>query len=101
MYYIFKIGERQFIGQKGDKINLPFSSEAKEKETLELDSVLCTFDKDYKDINIGKSKLDTKLKLKILKVYKGDKMHIIKFKKRKRYSKKIGFRPKLMQVEIL
>ena len=101
MYYIFKIGERQFIAEEGDKINLPFSGNAKEKETLEIETILCSFDKDYKTINIGKPNLKEKLKLKVIRVFKGDKINVIKFKKRKRYSKKIGFRPKLMQVEVL
>ncbi|QQG46784.1 MAG: 50S ribosomal protein L21 [Candidatus Azosocius agrarius] len=99
MYAVVSIGGRQykvFENQifKIDKLGVDVGSE------IEFTNVLVLF-KDNKFL-FGKPYIvDCKIKLYILNHDKEKKINIIKFRRRKHYMKKIGFRSWYTQVKVL
>lgn len=71
----------------------------KEEEVFEVDKVLLLTDKD--NTEIGQPYLPkTKVKLKVVKHFKGKKIRVSRFKAKSRYSKVSGFRPSLSRLRV-
>lgn len=98
MYAVIEQSGHQYKvipGAEFDVDNLSFE----EGKVFTNDKVLLLVDGD--NIRIGKPYLrDIKVELKVVKNYKGEKIHILRFRAKSRYTKRKGFRPKLSRVKV-
>lgn len=98
MYAIISIGGQQFKVEKDQKLFVN-RLEGQEGDTVELGNVMLMADGD--NFSIGSPSIDkAKVKVKILKQEKGDKVIIFKKKRRKGYKVKRGHRQHLSQVQV-
>ena len=99
MFSIVEHGGFQFKVSQGDKIRLPLMEVEKGAE-IALEKVLLVGDND--NIKIGTPVVDgAVVKAKVLDHEKGDKIIIMKKKRRKTYKRRTGHRQQYTKVEIL
>jgi len=96
-FAVIKTGGKQYLVSKGDEILVDRINEKKGKK-LNLETLL----KSGKTIKIGSPTLKTGVvKAEIIEEIKDKKLVIFKYKAKKRYRKKTGFRPKKTKIKIL
>jgi large subunit ribosomal protein L21 len=98
MTAIIETGGKQYLVKTGDKIQVEkLSGEA--GSTVKFDKVLFTSEKDsYK---LGKPFVaGAVVEGKVTKQGKGDKIHILKYKAKSKYRRKMGHRQQFTEVEI-
>lgn len=99
MFSIVEHGGFQFKVSQGDKIRLPLMEVEKGTE-IALEKVLLVGDND--NVKIGTPVVDgAVVKAKVLDHEKGDKIIIMKKKRRKTYKRRTGHRQQYTKVEIL
>lgn len=97
-YAIFKTGGKQYKASKGEVLELD-NLTGEENKSIFFEEVLLYVTEGQ--IKLGKPNLSGyKIKAKILKHKKGDKIRVSKFKAKAKYRKTIGFRPFLTEVLI-
>ena len=100
MFAIVKTGNKQYRVSKNNTIKVE-KIEANEGDEIELDNVLF-LEQDDGSILVGKPNLDNvKVKAKVLRNYKDDKVIIFKKRRRKNSRRKNGHRQPLTELEIL
>ena len=98
MYAVFKTGGKQYRAATGDVIKVE-KIEAEKGSTVELDQVLMVGEGE--DVKIGAPYLDGgKVTAKIVDHGRGDKIKVVKFKRRKNYHRTQGHRQYFTQIEI-
>jgi large subunit ribosomal protein L21 len=98
MYAVFKTGGKQYRASTGDVIKVE-KIEAEKGATVELDQVLMVGEGE--DVKIGTPFLEGgKVTALVLDQGRGDKILVIKFKRRKNYRRKMGHRQYFTQLEI-
>lgn len=98
MYAIVEISGKQYKLEKDSTVNVD-KLESKENDLLTLDKVLLYADGD--NVMVGQPYLsNVKVEAKVIGNTKGKKVRGIKFKKRKNYTRTIGFRPEFSQLKI-
>ena len=98
MYAVFETGGKQYRAATGDKIKVE-KIEAEKGSTVELDKVLMVGE--GQDVKIGSPFLaGGKVTVKVLDHGRGEKVKIIKFKRRKHHLKRMGHRQYFTQIEI-
>ena len=98
MYAVFKTGGKQYRASTGDVIKVE-KIEAEKGATIELDQVLMVGEGE--DVKIGTPFLDGgKVTATVLDQGRGDKIKVIKFKRRKNYRRQMGHRQYFTQLEI-
>ena len=98
MYAVFKTGGKQYRAATGDVLKVE-KIEAEKGATVELDQVLMVGEGE--DVKIGAPYLDGgKVTAKVVDHGRGDKIKVIKFKRRKNYRKQMGHRQYFTQIEI-
>lgn len=96
MYAIVEIAGQQFKVQKDQRVYV-HRLEAEEGKAIEFDRVLLTDDNGK--VNVGAPVIEgAKVKAKVLKHLKGDKVIIFKKNRRKGYQIKNGHRQSLTQI---
>lgn len=96
-FAVIKTGGKQYLVFKGDEILVDRISEKKGKK-LNLETLL----KSGKTLKIGQPALKTELvKAEIIDEIKDKKIIVFKYKPKKRYRKKTGFRAKKTKIKIL
>lgn len=98
MFAIIKTGGKQYIVAPGQKIKIE-KLPKEEGEEVVFDQVLL-FEKDGQ-VEIGTPLLKTKVKGKVLKQGKGEKIIIFRYKQKKREKKKKGHRQPYSEIEII
>ena len=98
MIAIIKTGGKQYLVQPGDKIKIE-KLDKKEGEEISFSDVLL-IEKSNK-VEIGTPLVKAEVTAKILSHGKGDKVIILKYKAKKRESRKIGHRQPYTEIEIL
>ena len=95
MLAIFESGGKQYLVSKGDKIQV-------EKLAGEPGSTI-TFDKVlFQDGTVGKPTIaGATVQGKVLKQGRGAKIHVLKYKAKSKYRRKIGARQAYTEVEII
>ena len=99
MQAIFKTGGKQYKVAVGDKLNV-------EKIGLEVGSSVC-FDEvlmvlDDGEISLGDPLVEgATVDAKVIEQFRGKKIEIMKFKRRKHYKRRAGHRQSLTRIEIL
>lgn len=101
MFAIVDIAGFQEKAEKGMKLRVSHLS-AKEGETVTFEKVLL-LSEDGKEATIGKPHIaGASVKAKILRHFKGDKIVVRKFKRRKRYHKVLrGHRQDYTEIEVM
>jgi large subunit ribosomal protein L21 len=98
MYAVFKTGGKQYRASTGDVIKVE-KIEAEKGATVELDQVLMVGEGE--DVKVGTPFLEGgKVTATVLDQGRGDKIMVIKFKRRKNYRRKMGHRQYFTQLEI-
>jgi large subunit ribosomal protein L21 len=98
MYAVIMTGGKQYRVSQGDKVRVE-KLDAAEGESIELDKVLMVVDGD--DIKIGKPVLEGgKVTAEVKAHGRGDKVEIIKFRRRKHHMKRQGHRQAFTELEI-
>ena len=98
MYAVIKTGGKQYRVAKGDTLRVE-KLEGAEGEAVELDQVLMVADGD--DIKVGAPILaGGKVSATIKAQGRGDKVEIIKFRRRKHHMKRQGHRQSYTELEI-
>ena len=98
MHAVIKTGGKQYRVSEGDKLNLETLPGDVGAE-LEFDQVLMISDGD--DVAIGEPFVSgAKVTAKLLEHGRGDKIRIVKFKRRKHYRRQMGHRQNYTRVEI-
>ncbi len=96
-YAIIALKGHQYLIKEGDELIID-RLDKKEGSKINLGNVLLAKNK---EVMIGTPKLENiKVKAKVLTHFKGDKINVIKFKRKKRYRRKKGFRPLLTKLKI-
>ncbi len=98
MYAVIKTGGKQYRVSPGDKLRVE-SLDADEGASIEMDQVLMVGEGD--DVSIGHPLVDNaKVSAKVLSHGRGDKIKIIKFRRRKHHRKQMGHRQNYTEIEI-
>ena len=98
MYAVFSTGGKQYRAAVGDKVKVE-KLEAEKGSTFELDQVLMVGEGD--DVKVGTPVVDGgKVTATVVEHGRGDKVRIIKFKRRKHHMKQMGHRQYFTQIEI-
>ena len=97
MYAIVKTGGKQYKVAAGDKINIE-KLNAEVGEQVELEAI-CVVD-GANVIADPAEAAKTKVVATVVEQFKGQKVNVFKFKKRKNYKKLQGHRQKLTRVQI-
>lgn len=98
MYAVIVTGGKQYRVVQGDKVRVE-KLDAAEGDSVELDKVLMVADGD--DIKIGAPFVDGgKVTAKVNAHGRGDKVEIIKFRRRKHHMKRQGHRQAFTELEI-
>ena len=98
MYAVFKTGGKQYRATTGDLITVE-KIEAEKGATVELDQVLMVGEGE--DVKIGAPYLEGgKVTARVVDHGRGDKIKIIKFKRRKHHMKHMGHRQYFTRLEI-
>jgi large subunit ribosomal protein L21 len=98
MYAVIVTGGKQYRVSQGDKLRVE-KLDAAEGESVDLDQVLMVVDAD--DVKIGSPVLDGgKVTAEVKTHGRGDKVDIIKFRRRKHHMKRQGHRQAYTELEI-
>jgi len=98
MYAVFQTGGKQYRACTGDTIKVE-KIEAEKGATIELDQVLMIGEGE--DVTIGAPFIDGgKVTARVVDQGRGEKIHIIQFRRRKHHMKRAGHRQYYTQLEI-
>ena len=98
MYAVIVTGGKQYRVSQGDKVRVE-KLDAAEGDSVELDQVLMVVDGD--DVKIGAPVLEGgKVTAEVKAHGRGDKVEIIKFRRRKHHMKRQGHRQAFTELEI-
>lgn len=92
MYAVVELKGHQYIVQEGDTITVD-NVDLDEGEKMTIDTVLLAFDDKGEKVIVGAPYIaKAKVECVVAKNQKGEKIRIIKFKRKNRYQRTIGFR---------
>ena len=98
MNAVIKTGGKQYRVSQGDKLNVE-SLVAEPGDELEMDQVLMIHDGDA--VEVGKPVIEgAKVTAKVIEHGRGDKIKIVKFKRRKHYRRQMGHRQAYTELAI-
>jgi len=98
MYAVFSTGGKQYRASEGDVVRVE-KLEADKGSTIELDHVLMVGEGD--DVRIGTPIVDGgKVTAEVVDHGRGDKIRIIKFRRRKHSMKQMGHRQYYTEIKI-
>ena len=98
MYAIVKTGGKQYKVAPGDKLNIE-KLDVEPGDKVELEAI-CVVDGDKVVADPAKAAA-TKVVATVLEQFKGEKVLVFKFKKRKRYHRANGHRQNLTKIQIV
>lgn len=104
MYAIIKTGGKQYKVKEGEEFRTEKIEGAEEGDEIEFDKVLMISNPGKNgegEIHIGRPYLEgAVVKAEVLERGRGEKITVFKYKKRKRYRKKIGHRQPYTQLKV-
>lgn len=93
MYAVISLQGHQYIVNEGLELTVDHLS-LEEGKKLSIDTVLALFDEKGETVKVGKPYLTgAKVEATVGATGKGEKVQVIKFKRKNRYFKNRGFRP--------
>ncbi|MDD2907103.1 MAG: 50S ribosomal protein L21 [Candidatus Gracilibacteria bacterium] len=100
MIAVIELGGNQFIVRKGDVIDVK-KLDKEINSSFSVEAMLVS-DEEGKNLKVGAPLVaGSKIELKVVEQYKGEKIRVFKMKSKKRYSRNTGFRPHLTKLEIV
>lgn len=99
MFAIIRVQGKQYMVSRGDVLEVD-KMDVKKEETINLDDVLAYADD--QGIKVGQPRVSgISVSAKVLEpLKKGKKVNILKFKAKKRYTKRQGFRPQYTVLQV-
>ena len=98
MYAVIKTGGKQYRVAPGDKLNIE-TLKVDTGAEVEFDQVLMLADGD--NVDVGAPLVDgARVKARVIEHGRGEKIRIVKFKRRKHYQRRMGHRQNYTRVEI-
>ncbi|MFO1436404.1 MAG: 50S ribosomal protein L21 [Gammaproteobacteria bacterium] len=98
MYAVIRTGGKQYKVAKGDMLNVE-TLPADQGASVELSEVLMLVDGDK--VTVGAPTIaGAKVSAKVVEHGRGDKVKIVKFRRRKHYRKQAGHRQNFTRIEI-
>ena len=98
MYAVFKTGGKQYKAAPGDVIQVE-KLDAENGASVELDEVLMVADGD--EVRVGAPTIEGgKVTAEVVGHGRGDKIRIIKFRRRKHHMKRMGHRQHYTEIKI-
>lgn len=94
---VIKTGGKQYIVQEGDVLRIEKIKGKEVGDTIEFDTVLLS--DDGSDTKVA-SDVSSTVKAKITEQGRGEKIEVIRFKAKSRYTRRKGHRQEYMEVEI-
>ncbi len=99
MYAIIEDGPHQYKVEEGQELAVQLHELDEGQQTLEFDHVLLV--SDGEDVKIGQPYIDgAKVTARVGGEIKGDKIDVIKFRRRKGYRRKTGHRQRYLRIQI-
>lgn len=98
MKCVIQTGGKQYIVEKGDIIDVE-TMKVEKGSHIELDILMTIDEKD--NIEVGNPLVSKKLHAEVVDHFRGEKLRIFKYKRRKRYRKSQGHRQNLMKIKVL
>jgi len=99
MYAVIQLQGHQYIVQEGDQIVVD-TMDLEDGTKVDVDQVLAVFDDKAEKVFVGAPILKANVSCEVVKFQKWEKMRVIKFKRKNRYTRTIGFRPHQTVLEI-
>ncbi len=100
MYAVIELKGHQYIVKEGDKIvvdNVGIDAGKK----FDCEEVLLVFSDDEKQVELGNPYVKkAKVTCEVVETKKGEKINVLKFKRKTRYQRNLGFRPLQSTLEI-
>lgn len=98
MFAIIETGGKQYLVKPGDKLQIEKLA-GETGQNVNFEKVL--FTSDGKSFQLGKPYLDgTSVEAKILRQGRGKKIHVLKYKAKSKYRRKIGHRQHFTEIQI-
>ncbi len=99
MYAVITTGGKQYLVRKGEKVQVE-KLDLEEGKTFDLAAMLVS-NEDGSDFKIGTPNVEgVKVTAKIVEHGRGDKISVIKFKRKVRYRRNVGHRQPFTVIEI-
>ena len=99
MYAVFEDRNQQFRVRAGDRVLLPFDSSRESGSSVTFDKVCAVTGEG--DAKIGTPYVEgASVTARVLGTVKGAKIYVQKFRRRKNYRRRTGFRARFTEVEI-
>ena len=93
MYAVIEFQGHQYIVSNGSTIVVDRIDDIK-TESLTIDTVLCVFDEEGKSVTVGSPYVaGATVKADVISHQKWEKINVVKFHRKNRYERNIGFRP--------
>lgn len=100
MIAVIELGGNQFIVREWDIIDVKKQDE--ELESIFNIEALLIASEDGKELKVWTPTVSgSKIELKVIDQFKGEKIRIFKMKSKKRFARNNGFRPKLTKVQVV
>lgn len=100
MYAVVKLQWHQYIIKKWDKIVVD-NVNIEDGKTLNTTDVLLTFDEKGESVQVWTPFVKSaKVSFKVLETKKWDKVKVVKFRRKNRYERNLGFRPLQSTLEV-
>ncbi|MBF0913967.1 50S ribosomal protein L21, partial [Candidatus Gracilibacteria bacterium] len=97
---VIELGGNQFTVKKGDVIDVK-KLDKEVSSTFDVEALLVS-DDDGKETKVGTPFVSgSKVELKVLEQFKGEKVRVFKMKSKKRYMRNNGFRAHLTKLEVI
>lgn len=93
---VIKTGGKQYKVSAGQSLKIE-KLPVENGKTVKFDTLLIADEKNFK---VGKPSLGEKVEAKVLEQGKGDKVSVIKYKRKTRYRRNVGHRQLFTKVEI-
>lgn len=93
MYAVIDLQGHQYIVQEGDEIVVD-KVEVDPGKKFDCEQVLLMFTKDEKTVQVGSPFVKwAKVACEVVETKKGEKVQVLKFRRKNRYQRNLGFRP--------
>jgi large subunit ribosomal protein L21 len=100
MIAVIELGGNQFTVKEGDVIDVK-KQDVEVENIFNVEALLIT-DEEGKDVKVGTPTVaGSKIELKVIDQFKGEKIRIFKMKSKKRFARNNGFRPKLTKLQVV
>ena len=92
MYAVIELQWHQYIVSEWDNI-LVDKIDSKTWEKINVENVLSVFDEKWEKVSVWSPYLNAKVSLEVVENKRWKKITVIKFKRKNRYKRSIGFKP--------